>query len=86
METRLVDYKTRGVCCTRISYEIRNGRLFNVRFQGGCHGNGQGLARLLEGMQAAEAKKRLSGISCEAKGTSCPDQHPMPRRFVLKKG
>ncbi len=74
METQSVKYRPQGVCCTRITYEIRNDRLFNVRFQGGCHGNGQGLARLLEGMQAAEAKERLSGIACESKSTSCPDQ------------
>jgi uncharacterized protein (TIGR03905 family) len=74
METHVVKYRTRGVCCTRITYEIRDGRLFNVRFQGGCHGNGQGLARLLEGMSAVEAKERLSGIACESKSTSCPDQ------------
>ena len=74
MEAQSVEYRTRGVCCTRISYEIRGGRLFNVRFEGGCHGNGQGLARLLEGMPAAEAEKRLSGITCESKSTSCPDQ------------
>ena len=74
METQLINYKPRGVCCTRIRYEIREGCLFNVRFTGGGHGNGQGLASLLEGMPAGEARKRLSGISCEAKGTSCPDQ------------
>ena len=74
MEAHAIVYKPRGVCCTRISYEIRDGRLFNVRFEGGCHGNGQGLARLLEGMQAAEAQERLRGIACESKSTSCPDQ------------
>ncbi len=74
METQSVVYKPHGVCCSRISYEIRDGRLFNVRFEGGCHGNSQGLARLLEGMAIAEAKARLSGIACESKPTSCPDQ------------
>jgi len=74
MEIQVVKYRTRGVCCTRISYEIRDGRLFNVRFEGGCHGNGQGLASLLEGMQAVEVKERLRGIACESKSTSCPDQ------------
>jgi len=74
METRVVKYRTRGGCCTCITYEIRDSRLFNVRFEGGCHGNGQGLASLLEGLLAAEAKERLSGIACESKSTSCPDQ------------
>ena len=74
MEIQHVKYRPQGVCCIRITYEIHDGRLFNVRFQGGCHGNGQGLARLLEGMAATEAKERLSGIACESKSTSCPDQ------------
>jgi uncharacterized protein (TIGR03905 family) len=74
MQAQSVVYKPRGVCCTRISYEIRDGKLYNVRFEGGCHGNGQGLARLLEGMATADAQKRLSGITCESKPTSCPDQ------------
>ena len=74
MEKQIVKYRPRGVCCTRITYEIHEGRLFNVRFQGGCNGNAQGLASLLEGMPAAEAKKRLLGIRCESKPTSCPDQ------------
>jgi uncharacterized protein (TIGR03905 family) len=74
MKTQVVNYRPRGVCCTRISYEIRDNRLFNVRFTGGCNGNGQGLARLLDGMLTSEASKRLRGISCEAKSTSCPDQ------------
>ena len=74
METQSVKYRPQGVCCIRISYDIRDGRLYNVRFKGGCHGNGQGLARLLEGMSTKEAKERLSGIACESKPTSCPDQ------------
>jgi uncharacterized protein (TIGR03905 family) len=74
METRSVNYRTQWVCCTRIRYELREGRLFNVRFTGGCHGNARGLASLLEGMQAAEARKRLSGITCDSKPTSRPDQ------------
>jgi len=74
MQSQSVLFKPRGVCCSRISYEIRDEKLYNVRFEGGCHGNGQGLARLLEGMSTAEAKKRLGGIFCDTKLTSCPDQ------------
>lgn len=46
----------------------------NVRFTGGCSGNTQGVARLVEGMTAQEAVKRLSGIRCGMKPSSCPDQ------------
>ncbi len=74
MEAQSIVYKPHGVCCSRISYETRDNRLFNVRFEGGCNGNGKGLARLLEGMPTGEAKNRLSGITCESKPTSCPGQ------------
>jgi hypothetical protein len=50
MEAQPIVYTPHGVCCSRISYETREGRLFNVRFESGCTGNSKGLARLLEGM------------------------------------
>lgn len=37
-------------------------------------GNTQGIAALLEGMEIEEAIRRLEGIDCKGKGTSCPDQ------------
>jgi uncharacterized protein (TIGR03905 family) len=74
MKVQSIAYKPNGVCCSRISYEVHEGRLYNVRFEGGCHGNGQGIARLLEGMSTAAAQERLSSIACESKLTSCPDQ------------
>ena len=46
----------------------------NVKFVGGCAGNTQGVAALIEGMDAEEAIKRLKGIDCRGRGTSCPDQ------------
>ena len=67
-------YKTRGVCSRSISFEIEDGRVHNVRFEGGCHGNTQGLSALAEGMTAEEIVSRLAGTDCRGKGTSCPDQ------------
>lgn len=67
-------YTPRGVCSRKITFDIEDGRLKNVQFQGGCHGNGQGVAALAEGMPAEEAVRRLSGIRCGLKSTSCPDQ------------
>ena len=67
-------YKTQGVCSRNISFEIRDGRVYNVRFDGGCNGNTQGIAGLVDGMPVDEVIKRLSGIRCGFKGTSCPDQ------------
>ncbi len=41
---------------------------------GGCSGNLQGISRLVEGMNVDEAIRRLDGIKCGFKPTSCPDQ------------
>lgn len=67
-------YKTSGVCSSEIDFDIEDGRIKNVRFTGGCKGNLQGIARLVEGMPADEVIARLEGIKCGFKPTSCPDQ------------
>ena len=67
-------YTTRGVCARAITFDLENGVVRNVRFEGGCSGNTQGVAALVEGMPAEEAIRRLAGIRCGFKPTSCPDQ------------
>ncbi len=67
-------YKTQGVCSRNITFDIREGRVYNVRFDGGCNGNTQGIAGLVDGMTVDEVVERLSGIRCGFKDTSCPDQ------------
>ena len=51
-----------------------DGKVTGVKFIGGCSGNTQGVAKLVEGMSKEEAIARLEGIRCGAKPTSCPDQ------------
>ena len=67
-------YKTHGTCSSQIAFNLEDGRIHNVRFTGGCHGNLQGISALVEGMDAREAISRLQGIRCGFKPTSCPDQ------------
>lgn len=67
-------YKTKGVCSSQISFDIADGKVKNVAFVGGCHGNLQGISKLIEGMDVTEAIGRLEGIRCGFKNTSCPDQ------------
>lgn len=67
-------YRTKGVCSRSITFDIEDGIIKNVQFEGGCNGNTQGIAALVEGMPADEAIRRLSGIRCGFKNTSCPDQ------------
>ena len=67
-------YKTRGTCSQFIELSGDNGKVLSVTFYGGYNGNLQGIARLVEGMEYSEVIKRLDGISCNGKPTSCPDQ------------
>lgn len=68
-------YQMRGVCAREVTFEIdAEGKVRNVQFVGGCNGNTQGVAALVEGMDADEAIRRMSGITCGFKSTSCPDQ------------
>ena len=67
-------YTTKGVCSREINFEIVDGKLHNVKYLGGCHGNLQGISALVEGMSVDEAIQRLKGIKCGFKATSCPDQ------------
>ncbi len=67
-------YQPRGTCSRGITFEIDNGKVHNVRFDGGCSGNTQGVARLVEGLTPDEVVEKLSGIRCGFKPTSCPDQ------------
>ena len=67
-------YTTRGVCSRSVTFDLSDGIVHNVRFEGGCAGNTQGVAVLIEGMAADEAIHRLQGIRCGFKSTSCPDQ------------
>lgn len=67
-------YRTRGTCSRAIEFDVVDGKVTNVNFVGGCMGNTQGIAVLTEGMEVQEVIKRLKGIDCGGRGTSCPDQ------------
>ena len=69
-----MDFKTQGVCSRAIHFEVKDNKVTNVSFVGGCSGNTQGVARLIEGMDVDEAISRLEGIQCGPRPTSCPDQ------------
>ena len=68
------EYRTQGVCSRRILFSVEDNRVKNVFFDGGCNGNGKGVAALIEGMDVDEAISRIKGIRCGMKMTSCPDQ------------
>lgn len=67
-------YKTQGTCSTFIDIEVSDGVIESVTFTNGCNGNLKGISALVKGMTTEEAIKRLKGIKCGMKNTSCPDQ------------
>ena len=67
-------YQTQGTCSSAIDVEVDQGVIKSVAFTGGCHGNLQGISRLVEGTKVEDAISRLKGIKCGFKSTSCPDQ------------
>lgn len=69
-----MNYKTKGTCSQAIDFDIKNGRVYNVKFYGGCNGNLKGIGALVEGMEVSEVVNRLEGTTCGFKNTSCPDQ------------
>lgn len=67
-------YRTQGVCSREIRFEVKDNKIAGLQYIGGCNGNTQGIARLVEGMDVDEAIRRLEGIHCGPRPTSCPDQ------------
>ena len=67
-------YYTSGTCSSQIDFEVEDNVIKQVFFTGGCHGNLQGISRLVQGMTCDEAIAKLEGIRCGNKATSCPDQ------------
>lgn len=67
-------YTTSGTCSREIEIDIHDGVINDVRFNGGCHGNLQGIGALVKGMKPQDVIERLGGIRCGCKSTSCPDQ------------
>ena len=79
-----MNYKTKGICSREISFDVVDNKVTNVRFLGGCSGNTQGVAALVEGMDVNEAIKRMDGIDCAGRGTSCPDQLAKALKLYLE--
>ena len=73
-DARTYTFKTSGTCSTKISFQVEDGALRNIRFTNGCDGNLKGISLLAEGADAHVIADRLRGVRCGRKQTSCPDQ------------
>lgn len=70
-----VTYQTKGTCSKLINVDVdEDNRICYVSFVGGCNGNLKGICSLVRGMKTEDVIKRLDGIRCGTKNTSCPDQ------------
>lgn len=77
-------YKTKGTCSSKIEVELDGNVVKNVVFTGGCNGNLQAIPKLVQGMTVEEVEAKISGISCNGKGTSCGDQLAKACRAALE--
>ena len=80
------EHRNKGTCSQAVRFELDGNIVKNVQFLGGCHGNLQGIGRLVEGMDADEVIARLQGVRCGMKQTSCPDQLAKALLEAKKKG
>lgn len=71
---KTIHYTTKGVCSVYIDITVEDGIIRDVYFEGGCHGNLQGISLLVKGMKIDDVIERLEGVHCGGKITSCPDQ------------
>ena len=78
-------YTTAGVCSRKITFEVENEIVKKVAYEGGCDGNLQAVSKLVEGMKVTDVIKKLRGVDCRGKGTSCPDQLAQALEEILKK-
>ena len=67
-------FRPRGVCSREMIIDLEGDIIKSVKIIGGCAGNTVGVSKLIEGMKIDEAIKRLKGIPCGIRTTSCPDQ------------
>ncbi|MFP3090598.1 TIGR03905 family TSCPD domain-containing protein [Treponema sp. TIM-1] len=70
----MFEYKTHGTCSTKIRFDLQDNRIHSLSFEDGCDGNLKALGILVEGMEAEELIKRLKGVRCGRRETSCADQ------------
>lgn len=74
---KVIEYYPQNVCSRKMTIKVNDGKIISFEVIGGCNGNLQGIAKLVEGMEVSEAIRKLEGIKCRGSRTgltSCPDQ------------
>jgi uncharacterized protein (TIGR03905 family) len=78
-------YIPQGVCSKKIKFDIKDGLVYNIVFEGGCSGNLRAIGNLAQGKSATEIAGLISGVKCDGKGTSCPAQLALALMKAVKK-
>ena len=73
--------KNKGVCSLSTEVTLTDDGVI----VGGCNGNLKGISALLTGLRAEDAIRRLKGLTCGSKHTSCPDQIALALEEALAK-
>lgn len=68
------DYLTTNTCSSVISVDLDGDKVYNIKFMGGCNGNLKAIPILVDGWTVDEIEKKLAGVECGRRGTSCADQ------------
>ena len=69
-----VTFNPKGVCSIQIDFDIEDGKLYNVKYIGGCNGNLKAISKLVDGMTVEQIEEKLLGNTCGRRPTSCADQ------------
>lgn len=67
-------YSTKGTCSKKITFDLCGDVVRNITFTGGCHGNLQAIARILDGCTVEQIEEKCRGTKCGQRETSCADQ------------
>lgn len=78
-------YKTKGTCSRLIEFTVEDGILKDVVYTGGCSGNLKAIGILVDGMKIEDVVKKLKGVTCGAKSTSCSDQLATALTEIIEK-
>ena len=70
----IFEYMPKGVCSSKMIFNIEGDTVLDIRIIGGCPGNGLGVRALCQNQKIDDIINKLEGIRCGYKSTSCPDQ------------
>ena len=79
-----VRFIPKGVCSKLMNLKIKDNKILNMETVGGCSGNLKGIGSLVIGMDVNEVIKRLQGLPCGSRPTSCPDQLSVALKLYLE--